>query len=107
MEEIEYNGVRDQTAMTARQLLSILRLSQALSRLRFSDYVAREDVDEAIRLTHAPKSNLIDDNINTGHEFGSRTKVKLGPWDNYRGGHKFEDITSRIFRIIKDYTTLS
>jgi DNA replicative helicase MCM subunit Mcm2 (Cdc46/Mcm family) len=24
-------------------------LSQALARLRFSDYVAREDVDEAIR----------------------------------------------------------
>jgi DNA replication licensing factor MCM7 len=39
----------DQTVMTARQLLSILRLSQALARLRFSDYVAREDVDEAIR----------------------------------------------------------
>ena len=35
----------DQTVMTARQLLSILRLSQALARLRFSDYVAREDVD--------------------------------------------------------------
>ena len=39
----------DQTVMTARQLLSILRLSQGLARLRFSDYVAREDVDEAIR----------------------------------------------------------
>lgn len=39
----------DQTVMTARQLLSILRLSQALARLRFSDYVAREDVDESIR----------------------------------------------------------
>ena len=39
----------DQTVMTARQLLSILRLGQALARLRFSDYVAREDVDEAIR----------------------------------------------------------
>ena len=38
----------DQTVMTARQLLSILRLSQGLARLRFSDYVAREDVDEAI-----------------------------------------------------------
>lgn len=39
----------DQTVITARQLLSILRLSQGLARLRFSDYVAREDVDEAIR----------------------------------------------------------
>lgn len=107
MEESEYNGIRDQTAMTARQLLSILRLSQALARLRFSDYVAREDVDEAIRLTHASKSNLIDDNFNIRREFGNSGKVELGSWNNYRHGNKFEDITSRIFRIIKDYTTLS
>jgi hypothetical protein len=40
----------DQTVMTARQLLSILRLSQALARLRFSETVSHEDVDEAIRL---------------------------------------------------------
>lgn len=40
----------DQAVMTPRQLLSILRLSQALARLRFSDVVAQEDVDEAIRL---------------------------------------------------------
>jgi DNA replication licensing factor MCM7 len=40
----------DQTVMTARQLLSILRLSQALARLRLSDTVSHEDVDEAIRL---------------------------------------------------------
>lgn len=40
----------DQTTMTARQLLSILRLSQALARLRLSRTVANQDVDEAIRL---------------------------------------------------------
>jgi len=40
----------DQTTMTARQLLSILRLSQALARLRLADVVTNQDVDEAIRL---------------------------------------------------------
>jgi len=80
----------DQTAMTARQLLSILRLSQALGRLRFSDLVAREDVDEAIRLTHMSKSSILDeDEEGTGER---------------RGG---EDVMSRIFNIIRDYSTSS
>lgn len=82
----------DQTAMTARQLLSILRLSQALARLRFSDLVAREDVDEAIRLTHMSKSSLLDEDEDTSGQ-------KRG-----RGG---EDVMSRIFNIIRDYSTSS
>ena len=80
----------DQTVMTARQLLSILRLSQSLARLRFSDYVAREDVDEAIRLTHMSKASLFDEGTN-----GIQGK---------RGG---EDVISRIFHIIRDYATTS
>lgn len=79
----------DQTAMTARQLLSILRLSQALARLRFSDFVAREDVDEAIRLTHMSKASLTDTDDSNG-----RTK-------------KREDVMSRVFGIIRDYATTS
>ncbi|GMI14436.1 hypothetical protein TrLO_g2438 [Triparma laevis f. longispina] len=73
----------DQTVMTARQLLSILRLAQALARLRFSDFVATEDVDEAIRLTHMSKASLLDSNTATNNNA--------------------EDITSRIFGIIRDY----
>lgn len=79
----------DQTAMTARQLLSILRLSQSLARLRFSDFVAREDVDEAIRLTHMCKASLEDD-PNSG-----------------KNGKKREDVISRVFNIIRDYATTS
>jgi DNA replication licensing factor MCM7 len=60
----------DQTVMTARQLLSILRLSQALSRLRFSDFVATEDVDEAIRITHSSKSSLLDEAGKGGRGIG-------------------------------------
>lgn len=88
----------DQTVMTARQLLSILRLSQALARLRFSDYVAREDVDEAIRLTHMSKSSLLDDESDARRS-GGQELVKR-KW----GG---EDVTSRIFNIIRDYATAS
>ena len=86
----------DQTAMTARQLLSILRLSQALSRLRFSDYVAREDVDEAIRLTHMSKSSLTDEEFHDNADSGIGGKKK-----------KSEDVTSRIFHILKDFATMS
>ena len=86
----------DQTAMTARQLLSILRLSQALARLRFSDYVAREDVDEAIRLTHMSKASLTDDDFHDGTEDGIGAKRQ-----------KTEDVTSRIFHILKDFATMS
>jgi DNA replication licensing factor MCM7 len=84
----------DQTVMTARQLLSILRLSQALARLRFSDYVAREDVDEAIRLTHMSKSSLLDEDNDPR---GDSSKRKWGG----------EDVTSRIYNIIKDYAAAS
>jgi DNA replication licensing factor MCM7 len=85
-----YSKQNDQTVMTARQLLSILRLSQALARLRFSDFVAREDVDEAIRLTHMSKASLLDDDT-----------------DDAGGKKRGEDVTSRIFNIIRDYATSS
>ena len=72
----------DQTVMTARQLLSILRLSQSLARLRLSNFVGHEDVDESIRLIHASKSSLYDD----------------GP-----AGVQ-EDPTSAIFSMLRDFT---
>ncbi|BDA48060.1 DNA replication licensing factor MCM7 [Coccomyxa sp. Obi] len=45
---------------TARTLLSILRLSQALARLRFSQFVAQADVDEALRLMRMSKVSLLE-----------------------------------------------
>lgn len=82
----------DQTVMTARQLLSILRLSQALARLRFSDFVAREDVDEAIRLTHMSKASLLDEDS--------------GVDANGRKRGRGEDVMTRIFNIIRDYAAV-
>ena len=46
------------TYTTARSLLAILRLSQALARLKLADVVSREDVDEAIRLIDSSQSSL-------------------------------------------------
>ncbi|KDD73422.1 mini chromosome maintenance complex MCM2/3/5 protein, partial [Helicosporidium sp. ATCC 50920] len=43
---------------TARTLLSILRLSQALARLRFSERVDQSDLDEALRLLRQSKASL-------------------------------------------------
>jgi len=70
-----------------------LRLSQALARarLRFSNLVARLDVDEAIRLTHMRKSSLMDEEGDGGSK-----KRERG-----------EDVMSRIFNIIRDYATSS
>lgn len=60
-QDLSSSKKNDQTVLTARQLLSILRLSQACAKLRFSDTIAREDVDEAIRLTHQSKASLTNE----------------------------------------------
>ncbi|KAK9454901.1 MCM2/3/5 family-domain-containing protein [Dipodascopsis uninucleata] len=48
---------------TPRTLLGILRMSQALARLRFDDKVIFGDVDEALRLMEASKSSLMNKSI--------------------------------------------
>jgi DNA replication licensing factor MCM7 len=47
---------------TARTLVSILRMAQALARLRFATTVSSGDVDEAVRLMSVSKLSLIDQN---------------------------------------------
>ncbi|KAF9535247.1 minichromosome maintenance protein mcm7p [Crepidotus variabilis] len=46
---------------SARTLLGILRLAQALARLRWADVVERSDVDEALRLMECSKESLMDE----------------------------------------------
>jgi len=48
----------DSTFTSARTLLGILRLSTALARLRLSNVVERDDVNEAIRLMEMSKESL-------------------------------------------------
>tara|TARA_B110000208_G_scaffold151672_1_gene183272 strand:- start:46 stop:258 length:213 start_codon:yes stop_codon:yes gene_type:complete len=68
--------------MTARRLLSILRLSQGLARLRFHDSVEAEDVEEAIRLVHAASD------------------IDEASGKNSDKGEKKQDVTSRIYQMI-------
>lgn len=49
---------RQFSPVTPRTLLGVVRLSQALARLRFSNQVVMEDVDEALRLIAVSKASL-------------------------------------------------
>lgn len=62
------------THISPRTLLGILRLSQALARLRFSDQVVSEDVDEALRLVEVSKASLYNDSRGQGDQSNS-TKI--------------------------------
>ena len=52
---------KSHTYTSARTLLGVLRLSQALARLRFADIVQHDDVDEALRLMDCSKESLNED----------------------------------------------
>jgi len=56
-----------------RTLIGILRMSQALARIRFSNEVLLEDVDEALRLISVAKNSLYDDK----NEFEETSQEKL------------------------------
>lgn len=52
---------KSHTYTSTRTLLGILRLSQALARLRCGDVVEHADVDEALRLMECSKESLLDE----------------------------------------------
>ena len=58
--KIQEENDKSYTYTSARTLLAVLRLSQALARLRFGSEVAQEDVDEALRLMDKSKESLRD-----------------------------------------------
>jgi hypothetical protein len=82
-EQEEENKTHSYTS--ARTLLAVLRLSQALARLRFAETVDTTDVDEALRLMEASKESL-EERTEEGVD-GDRT------------------VTSRIFRLMKGMAT--
>lgn len=49
---------KDTTYTTPRTLLAVLRLSQALARVRFSSVVAQGDIDEAMRLMDVSRASV-------------------------------------------------
>ena len=67
---------------TPRTLLGVVRLAQALARLRFSNTVVQDDVDEALRLVEASKESLAAD---------------AGAGANRRG----PNASSRIYNLVK------
>ncbi|KAF9906469.1 Mcm2-7 hexameric complex component [Linnemannia zychae] len=73
------------TYVSARTLLGVLRLAQAMARLRFSDVVSVEDVNEALRLIDVSKASLYD------QESGQ----------NGRDGRNYQSPTDRIYDIIR------
>ncbi|KAL4220076.1 Mcm2-7 hexameric complex component [Mactra antiquata] len=77
----EARNSKDMTFMSARTLLAILRLSTALARLRLSDSVEKDDVNEAIRLMEMSK-----DSLNPGHDVHSRA----------------QNVTDKIFAIVRE-----
>ncbi|XP_072349572.1 DNA replication licensing factor MCM7 [Scyliorhinus torazame] len=52
---------KDMTFTSPRTLLSVLRISTALARLRLVDTVEKEDVNEAMRLMEMSKDSLVGD----------------------------------------------
>ncbi|KAJ6502171.1 minichromosome maintenance protein mcm7p [Mycena sanguinolenta] len=72
---------KSHTYTSARTLLGVLRLAQALARLRLADAVELPDVDEALRLMECSKHSLIDED-----------EMEQGP---------DKSAISQIFRLIK------
>ncbi|KAJ8920651.1 hypothetical protein NQ315_004790 [Exocentrus adspersus] len=78
----EARNSRDMTFTSARNLLGILRLSTALARLRLSNVVEKDDVNEAIRLMEMSKDSL-------NHTFENR-------------GQRPPNVHDKIFAIIRE-----
>lgn len=84
-EEEEQNKTHSYTS--ARTLLGVLRLSQALARLRYSPVVDQGDVDEALRLMEVSKESLYESEDND--------------FDHDRSA------VSQIYRLIRDMAVTS
>ncbi|KAI9167012.1 DNA replication licensing factor mcm7 [Paramyrothecium foliicola] len=63
------------THTTPRTLLGVVRLAQALARLRFSNEVSQDDVDEALRLVEASKDSLNADQGATRRAASATTRI--------------------------------
>lgn len=64
----EENSKKQFSHTSPRTLLGVLRLAQALARLRFNTQVTNEDVDEALRLIDVSKSSLYADGRTGGDQ---------------------------------------
>lgn len=93
---------RQFTHTTPRTLLAILRMSQALARLRFAHVVEIGDVDEALRLISVSKSSLYEED---GRDVDSSSSSKIykiirdmanGGGDDFIGNWSIRSIRDRV-----------
>lgn len=63
------------THTSPRTLLGVLRLAQALARLRFAETVIVEDVDEALRLVEVSKASLYADDRGRGQDHSPSSRI--------------------------------
>jgi len=73
--ETSRNNKKNSTFTSARSLLSIIRLSTALAKLRLSSTVFKEDIDEALRLIEMSKDTLM------GEDNSEARRVRDNPVD--------------------------
>lgn len=97
--------------ITPRTLLGILRLSQALARLRFATTVSLEDVDEALRLMQVSKSSLYTSDNDFAHDEDTSAvskiyqiirKIAMGDGSRLQRTLVFRELRDRV--IAKGYT---
>ena len=106
---------------TARTLLSVVRIAQALARLRFADAVEQSDVDEALRLLRMSKASLLDDAragdaapadpvsavFSRIRQLAERTRAASLTWaqilDSLGGAHK----TEHVRQCLVDYAAIN
>ncbi|GLE04478.1 hypothetical protein PINS_up013420 [Pythium insidiosum] len=79
-----HSGTRKNITATPRQLESLIRIAEALAKMKLSEEVLARDVHEALRLMNVatqraamdPRTGTIDmDMINTGHSSSEREAV--------------------------------
>lgn len=79
------DGTNAKGYVSPRVLLSVLRLGQALARLRLAKVVEKDDIDEAIRLMEASKESLEnrhDEEEDDDFDFSSGNTLGMGRGDN-------------------------
>ena len=91
------DSVKKFTHVTPRTLLGILRMSQALARLRFDNVVGMEDVDEALRLIDVSNASLENKDVVMEDESVVTTVYEIVR-ELVRGGvDAVEEIKERVF----------
>lgn len=75
--EMRTQSVRHNNVVTARSLLSLIRLSQACARLRFSERVTEVDVREAGRLLDCSKASLQNRAVSDSRNFVTTSDASI------------------------------